>query len=115
MRSASRKLRNMEATIRSCRKSRLKSSGWSCNTHHAMVSVTAVKIQFNSPKGVRRSAALPGNRDTISMVIFVVKSGLRMTTHRSDISIGVVRHAVNTSAGKSGFIGSVSVGPHAAS
>ena len=29
-------------------------------TFQAIVSVTVVKIQFNSPKGVRRSFSLPG-------------------------------------------------------
>lgn len=80
-----------------------------------MVSVTAVNIQLSSPNGVRLSDVRPGSLSTISIVILLVSSGLRITTHRSDISIGVVRHAVKTSAGKSGFIGKVSFGPHAAS
>ena len=51
-RSAKRKFRKSDATNRSCLKSRWNKGRGSA--FHAMVSVTAVKIQFNSPSGVLR-------------------------------------------------------------
>lgn len=53
IRSASRKLRNSDASSRSWRNSFWNSGRGS--TFHAMVSVMAVKIQFSSPSGVLRS------------------------------------------------------------
>ena len=113
IRSASKKLRNSDATRRSCRKSRWNSG---CGrTFHAMVSVMAVKIQFNSPSGVFLLFSCPG---ILSMRSMEIPSPRRMDlwqNHRSAILIGVVRHELNTSAGSSADCGRSSSAPHAAS
>mmetsp|Transcript_40172 Transcript_40172/g.100494 ORF Transcript_40172/g.100494 Transcript_40172/m.100494 type:complete len:243 (+) Transcript_40172:71-799(+) len=103
--SARMKLRKMEATRRSCRKRRWNKSGG--KRFHAIVSVMAVNIQLSSPKTVLRSLSLPG--------ILSTKSGSmcrrgedRVQNHRRAILMGVVRHEVNMSAGRSGFCGSSS-------
>jgi hypothetical protein len=50
----------------------------------------------------------------ISRVTFLIKGFVKIN-HRSAIVMGVVRHAVNKSAGKSGDIGNISFGLQAAS
>eukprot|EP00160_Parvularia_atlantis_P017828 Unigene6302_Nuclearia_a/m.19404 Unigene6302_Nuclearia_a/g.19404 ORF Unigene6302_Nuclearia_a/g.19404 Unigene6302_Nuclearia_a/m.19404 type:complete len:323 (+) Unigene6302_Nuclearia_a:2111-3079(+) len=112
MRSASRKLRNSDATSRSWRNSFWNRSRGS--TFHAIVSVIAVKIQLSSPRGVRRSLSRPGILSTTSSER-LLRIELCSTNQRRAISIGVVRHDVNRSAGRSGFIGRISLAPHAAS
>ena len=97
--------------MRSSRKKRRNSARGS--TVHAMVSVTAVRIQFSSPSGVRRSCRRPGMFITMS-TFSRLGSGFCSTNQRSEISIGDVRQQVNRSAGRSGFIGSTSSAPHAA-
>ena len=57
-RCASRKLRKSAASSMSWRKRRRKRRRGS--ELHAMASVTAVKIQWSSPSGERRSLSLPG-------------------------------------------------------
>mmetsp|Transcript_7005 Transcript_7005/g.26476 ORF Transcript_7005/g.26476 Transcript_7005/m.26476 type:complete len:210 (-) Transcript_7005:1806-2435(-) len=57
-RSANKKLRKRLATSKSCRNKRWKRGRG--NAFHAIVSVTAVKIQFSSPKGVLRLFCCPG-------------------------------------------------------
>jgi len=119
---ASRKFRNNAATSKSCRKSLLKISRG--NEDHAIVSVTAVKIQLSSPSGVRRSFRSPGMLMTISTVIrergssllveILRLSGSCSTKWRNDVSIGDVRQQVNKSAGRSGDMGRVSFALHAA-
>mmetsp|Transcript_10685 Transcript_10685/g.32117 ORF Transcript_10685/g.32117 Transcript_10685/m.32117 type:complete len:245 (+) Transcript_10685:301-1035(+) len=113
MRSASRKFLNKLATSKSWRKSFWNRARGSM--FHAMVSVMAVKIQFSSPSGVRRSVCLPGMRSIRSFVSPSFRSRLRLQNHRRATLIGVVRHDVNTSAGSSGFCGSSSFAPQAAS
>ena len=112
IRSARRKLRNSDATSRSCRNSRWNSGRG--RTFHAMVSVMAVKIQFNSPSGVFLLFCCPG---ILSMTSTLIPSPLRierLTNHLSAILIGVVRHAEKTSAGRSADCGRSSSAPHAA-
>ena len=73
MRSASKKFRNSDATSRSCRKSR-----WNClrgRTFHAIVSVTAVNIQFSSPAGVLRSVREPCELSQSSATAMAVRAG----------------------------------------
>ena len=48
-----------------------------------MVSVTAVKIQFSSPRGVLRSVCLPGMRSMCSLVRPCCRTRLRTKNHRS--------------------------------
>ena len=79
-----------------------------------MVSVMAVKIQLSSPRGVRLSFSFPGILVIISLVI-CFRSGLREMNQRRPAMMGVVRQQVNKSAGRSGCIGSNSLGPQAAS
>ena len=101
----------------------------------AMVSVIAVKIQFNSPRGVRLSFNRPGtlktgNDDIISPLDLVTylsmmsavmpPTRLSLPTRwreyqRRAVLMGVVRQAVKRSAGSLGFMGSVSFAPQAAS
>lgn len=95
------------------------------------MSVIAVKIQFNSPSIVLRSLSCPGILSTDSSVILGTKRDVFCkTNHRRAILskgkeiikcyltiykddellftlIGVVRHAVNKSAGSSEFIGRI--------
>ena len=97
--------------MRSSRKKRRKSARGS--TVQAMVSVTAVSVQFSSPNGVRRSWSRPGIFITMS-TFSGLGSGFCSTNQRREISIGDVRQQVNRSAGRSGFIGSTSSAPHAA-
>lgn len=113
MRSASRKLRKSDATSRSLRKSFWNSGRGS--TFHAMVSVMAVKTQLSSPSGVLRSVWRPGMRSIRSCVMPSPRSSERDTNQRSATLIGVVRHAVKTSAGRSGLCGSSSCAWHAPS
>ena len=63
---------------------------------HAMVSVTAVKIQLSSPRGVRRELRWPGILSIISIVIPV--RIVCVQNQRKAILMGVVRHDVNMSA-----------------
>lgn len=82
---------------------------------HAIVSVTAVKIQLSSPRGVLLSLRSPGIRITMSTVILALGSSLLVeifrfsgsckTKCRREVSIGDVKQQVNRSAGKSGDIG----------
>jgi hypothetical protein len=112
---ARRKLRNSAATSRSCRNNRLKMSLG--KDDHAIVSVTAVKIQLSSPSGVRRSFRSPGIRMTMSTVTLDLgslllvemfrRSGSWSTKWRRDVSMGEVRQQVNRSAGRSGDIGKI--------
>ena len=64
IRSAKKKLRNILATNKSCRNKRVNNGFGS--TFQAIESVTAVKIQFNSPRGVLRSLVAPGIASTAS-------------------------------------------------
>lgn len=114
IRCANKKFRNKAATSRSCLKSLLKISRG--NDNHAMVSVTAVKIQLSSPNGVRLSFKSPGIRITICTVILDLGSravstfrfnGSCSTKYRKAISIGEVKQQVKTSAGRSGVIGKI--------
>jgi hypothetical protein len=114
IRCASRKFRNKAATSKSCLKSLLKISRG--NDNHAIVSVTAVKIQLSSPNGVRLSFKSPGIRMTICTVIFDLGSravstflfkGSCSTKYRKAISIGEVKQQVKTSAGRSGVMGRI--------
>ena len=69
--SASKKFLNKEATKRSCR-----NNFWNNvlgNVFHAIVSVIAVKIQFNSPNIVRRSPNWPNNIHLLYEVKFDFK------------------------------------------
>mmetsp|Transcript_26521 Transcript_26521/g.71716 ORF Transcript_26521/g.71716 Transcript_26521/m.71716 type:complete len:277 (-) Transcript_26521:801-1631(-) len=113
MRSASRKLRKREATSKSDLNSFWNSGLGS--TFQAMVSVMAVKIQFSSPSGVLRSVCRPGIWSMRSLVMPSWRSSEREQNHRRATLMGVVRQAVNTSAGSSGFCGSTSCAPQAAS
>mmetsp|Transcript_14024 Transcript_14024/g.40700 ORF Transcript_14024/g.40700 Transcript_14024/m.40700 type:complete len:245 (-) Transcript_14024:1172-1906(-) len=113
MRSASRKFRKRLATRRSERKSFWKSARGSM--FHAIVSVMAVKIQLSSPSGVLRSVWRPGMRSISSLVMPSWRSSEREQNQRKATLIGVVRHAVKTSAGSSAFCGSTSPAPHAPS
>ena len=107
--SARRKFRKSEATRRSWRNNRWKISFG--REFQAMVSVTAVKIQFSSPSMDLRSVTVPGILSIISWLMF----GLRRlmffwrTYQRKAILIGVVRQEVKRSAGSSWFIGRSSV------
>eukprot|EP00834_Sanchytrium_tribonematis_P004956 NODE_271_length_11194_cov_0.541595.p10 type:complete len:125 gc:universal NODE_271_length_11194_cov_0.541595:8801-8427(-) len=105
---ASRKLRYNAATSKSFRKSFLKSSRG--NNPQAMVSTTAVKIQFNSPKGVFLSFNFPGKSMSLSISISGNLSLFSKTQHRKAIIIGVVRQLVKKSAGTSGCNGTLSSG-----
>ena len=106
IRSASRKLRNRLATSRSWRKSFWNSGRGS--VFQAMVSVMAVKIQFSSPRSVFRSLCFPGIRSIRLAVIPSSRRRLPLQKTVSAILMGVVRHAVKTSAGRSWLCGSVS-------
>lgn len=89
------------------------------------MSVIVVNIQLSSPIGVRRASKVPGSKSTSARAEFV-SNFLRLkalhkllciphsNNHRNAIRKGVVRQAVNKSAGKSGFIGSSSPAEHAA-
>lgn len=106
MRSASRKFLNKLATSRSCLKSVWKSSRGS--VFQAIVSVMAVKIQFNSPSIVRRSLSTPGIFSIMTYVTCGTSFDVgRMANHFKAVLIGVVKHEVNRSAGSSGFIGKI--------
>ena len=80
----------------------------------AIVSVIAVKIQFNSPTADFLSIIFPGIKSTElrsmlpKLSLFSIKKNLRATGR------GVVKQLVNKSAGKSGFIGSNSPAAHGA-
>mmetsp|Transcript_42962 Transcript_42962/g.108450 ORF Transcript_42962/g.108450 Transcript_42962/m.108450 type:complete len:351 (-) Transcript_42962:1043-2095(-) len=111
MRSASRKLRKSDATSRSCRKSFWKTCGGS--VFQAIVSVMAVKIQFSSPSGVRRSLSRPGMLSIRSRLSPLC--GEVLTNQRSAIFTGVVRQAVKVSAGSCALVGSSSPALQAAS
>mmetsp|Transcript_72383 Transcript_72383/g.228170 ORF Transcript_72383/g.228170 Transcript_72383/m.228170 type:complete len:289 (-) Transcript_72383:838-1704(-) len=113
MRSASRKLRYRLATSRSCRKSFWKSGRGSM--FHAIVSVIAVKIQLSSPSGVLRSFCLPGMESMRSRLSPSSLSRLRLQNQCRAVLMGVVRHAVNTSAGRSALWGRSSSAAQAAS
>mmetsp|Transcript_2280 Transcript_2280/g.10363 ORF Transcript_2280/g.10363 Transcript_2280/m.10363 type:complete len:444 (-) Transcript_2280:1061-2392(-) len=113
IRSANKKLRNSDATSRSCRNS-LWNSGCG-RTFHAIVSVMAVKIQFSSPSGVFLLFSCPGILSMRSMEIPSPRRMDRWQNHRSAILIGVVRHELNTSAGSSADCGRSSSASHAAS
>ena len=114
IRSASRKLRKRLPTRRSWRNSLWKSS--LSSTFQAMVSVIAMNIQLSSPIMVYLSDVLPGTLSSRSMV----RPGI--SWHRffcvmyqwSAVLIGVDKHAVNKSIGRSGWAGSSSLRPHAA-
>ena len=67
IRSANKKFRNRLATSKSWRKSLWNTSLG--KEFHAIVSVMAVKIQFNSPNMVRRSLSWPGILSTDSKFI----------------------------------------------
>lgn len=85
----------------------------------------AVKIQFSSPIGVRRSFGLPGilSIDSEFMpetIVWVQNLTLVRKTSRKNenyhfnaILMGVVRQAVNISEGRSGEVGKTSFTPQA--
>lgn len=76
------------------------------NVFQAIVSVMAVKIQFNSPSIVLRSFNSPG---ICSMRLYVTLGKsfavFCRENHLRAVLIGVVRQDVNKSAGNFGFIG----------
>mmetsp|Transcript_16622 Transcript_16622/g.38334 ORF Transcript_16622/g.38334 Transcript_16622/m.38334 type:complete len:286 (+) Transcript_16622:347-1204(+) len=109
--SARMKLRKMDATRRSWRKSRWKRSGG--RRFHAIVSVMAVKIQLSSPSTVLRSLSRPGILSTRSGSMWR-RGEDRVQNHLKAILMGVVRQEVNMSAGRSGFWGRSSPVLHAA-
>ena len=84
------------------------------NVVQAMVSVIAVKIQFNSPSGVRRSLRSPGTCMTMSAVISLGNWWFMMKNLRA-MSMGDVRQEVKISAGSSGDEGRCSLAAQAAS
>ena len=114
-RSANRKFRNNEANNKSSRNKRWNNRAG--NTFHAIVSVTAVKIQFNSPSGVFRSPNRPGTpASTVSSSSLpLAESGCRRTKSLKATDMGVVKQAVNRSAGSLGSEGNVSSAAHGAS
>ena len=81
---------------------------------HAIVSVIAVNIQFNSPLGVLRSFSLPGIFSAKSGFTSAILKGFCRINHRNAMTTGVVRHAVNISAGHCGDNGKFSLALHAA-
>ncbi len=112
--SARRKFLKSDATRRSCLKSFWKRSLG--KVFQAMVSVMAVKIQLSSPSMVRLSPNCPGILSSMSTVTLGARRPWPcMTNHRSAILIGVVRHDVKRSAGRSGFMGRICVAEQAAS
>ena len=74
----------------------------------AIVSVMAVKIQFSSPLGVLRSLSLPGMFSARSGLTSPREWGFCKINHLKKIGRGVVRHAVNISAGYRGLSGRIS-------
>jgi hypothetical protein len=79
-------------------------------TLQAIVSVTAVKIQFNSPIGVFLSVNFPGMLSNRSMDN-PSNSLLFKKNHLNAVLIGVVKQEVKKSAGKFGFVGNISLDP----
>mmetsp|Transcript_4835 Transcript_4835/g.11812 ORF Transcript_4835/g.11812 Transcript_4835/m.11812 type:complete len:202 (+) Transcript_4835:597-1202(+) len=109
MRWARRKLRKREASSRSWRKRRRKTSRG--RSSHAIESVTAVKTQLSSPRGERRSFSWPGKVEIASSAS--CSNSLRHAWRRATRR-GVVRQQVNRSAGSKGLEGKSSSAPHAA-
>ena len=110
---ASRKLRNKEATSKSCL-----NIFWNVvlgKVVHAIVSVIAVNTQLSSPLGVLRSLSLPGMFSDSPGSIFCIEKGVCRMNHLNAIGRGVVRQDVNTSAGYKGFMGRIWLAWHAAS
>mmetsp|Transcript_16857 Transcript_16857/g.33783 ORF Transcript_16857/g.33783 Transcript_16857/m.33783 type:complete len:233 (-) Transcript_16857:644-1342(-) len=104
-RSARMKLRKIDATSRSWRNKRWNRSGG--RRFQAMVSVMAVKIQFNSPSTLFRLFNCPGILSMSSWSIWR-RGDFRVQNQRRAILMGVVRHEVKTSAGSSGLWGKIS-------
>ena len=71
----------------------------------AIVSVIAVKIQFNSPKGVFLSFNFPGMWSTNPTSTSPMLRGFCTMNQRKATRIGVVKHAVNKSAGNLALVG----------